>query len=331
MAASYSLSPLDVWSPVSSTQWIFDDGTTRDRARASSHAFASPGDHIVVVTATDALGNATSATRVVSVAAAPRSRTIQPPRRAAAPPPPPPAACTGLRHQLPAARRGDRLRCARHASATRSSRSSSSSPPCAGTAVHVRCTGRGCPFKTRTRTVTKSARRLDLTSLVRGAQAAPRRADRGPGDEARHRRCDRDDRRARSQASAAGRALPVPGRSRCRRPAPRLAARALTRRSAAGRVELQHVVHLGARHERDDGHVIVSSCGPTSRFKASVTMTVFEGRHELVDGRRSNGSRGRRARRSGPRRRSSRRGRRCRTSRRNAGRRAGWRRPRRAR
>ena len=34
----------------------------------------------------------------------------------------------------------------------------------------MRCTGPGCPFKTKTRTVAKSARRLDLTSLVRRAK-----------------------------------------------------------------------------------------------------------------------------------------------------------------
>ena len=36
--------------------------------------------------------------------------------------------------------------------------------------IHVRCTGPGCPFKTKSRTVTKTARRLDLTALVRGAK-----------------------------------------------------------------------------------------------------------------------------------------------------------------
>ena len=79
-------------------------------------------------------------------------------------------------------------------------------------------------------------------------EAAPRRADRGPGDEGRHGRGGGDDRGARSQAPAARRALPVPGRSR---PGalPRLDPHAAT--SLVGqqpdRVELQHVVHLGGR------------------------------------------------------------------------------------
>jgi PKD domain-containing protein len=65
-AATFSLSPLDVWSPVASTLWAFDDGATAAGASVS-HALAAVGDHTVTVTATDALGNATSATRPVAV------------------------------------------------------------------------------------------------------------------------------------------------------------------------------------------------------------------------------------------------------------------------
>ena len=164
-AATYSLSPLDVWSPVSSTQWSFDDGTTASGATVS-HAFASAGDHSVTVAATDALGNTTSATRVVSVGA-PASLDPPPP---AAQPPPPPAVCIGdCAVKLP------RLVVAIGFDAHVGKRYTVFTklvvqPAVAGTAIHVRCTGRGCPFKTRTRTVTKSARRLDLTALVRRAK-----------------------------------------------------------------------------------------------------------------------------------------------------------------
>jgi hypothetical protein len=65
-AASFALSPLDVWSPVASTVWGFDDAATATGASVS-HAFAAAGDHAVTVTATDALGNASSATRNVGV------------------------------------------------------------------------------------------------------------------------------------------------------------------------------------------------------------------------------------------------------------------------
>jgi hypothetical protein len=83
-AATFSLSPLDVWSAVTSTQWSFDDGASATGASVS-HAFSTIGEHTVTVTATDALGNATSASRTVTVAAP------TPPPSAPAPTPPPPA------------------------------------------------------------------------------------------------------------------------------------------------------------------------------------------------------------------------------------------------
>lgn len=164
-AATYSLSPLDVWSPVSSTQWSFDDGTTASGATVS-HAFASVGAHAVTVSATDALGNATSATRVVSVAA---PASLDPPPPAAQPPPPAAACIRDCAVKLP------RLVVAIGFDAHVGKRYTVFTklvvqPAVAGTAIHVRCTGRGCPFQTRTRTVTKNARRLDLTALVRRAK-----------------------------------------------------------------------------------------------------------------------------------------------------------------
>lgn len=87
-AATFSLSPLDVWSPVASTLWAFDDGATAAGASVS-HALAAVGDHTVTVTATDALGNATSATRPVAVlsraatGAAPTVTSPRPPARSA--------------------------------------------------------------------------------------------------------------------------------------------------------------------------------------------------------------------------------------------------------
>jgi PKD repeat protein len=164
-AATYSVSPLDVWSPVSSTQWSFDDGTTAPGAGVS-HAFAAAGDHAVTVTATDALGNTTTATRLVAVAApAPGDPATQ----AVLPPPPPPPPCTTCAVKLP------KLNVAIGFDAHVTKRYTAFTklvvqPAVAGTTIHVRCTGPGCRFKTKSRTVTKPARRLDLTSLVRGAR-----------------------------------------------------------------------------------------------------------------------------------------------------------------
>ncbi|HEV7806075.1 MAG TPA: PKD domain-containing protein [Solirubrobacteraceae bacterium] len=91
--AKFSLSPLDVWSPVASTLWAFDDGATAAGASVA-HALETPGDHTATVTATDALGNASSATRTVTVGSRPpagaarptgAASTTTPPRRRAAP------------------------------------------------------------------------------------------------------------------------------------------------------------------------------------------------------------------------------------------------------
>jgi hypothetical protein len=162
-AASYLVSPLDVWSPVSSTQWSFDDGTSTSGASVS-HTFASAGAHTVTVTATDALGNASSATRLVAVAA-----PVPPdggPPGVPAPPPPPCTTCAVKLPKLNVAIGFDAHVTKRYTAFTKLV----VQPAVAGTTIHVRCTGPGCRFKTKSRTVTKAARRLDLTSLVRGAR-----------------------------------------------------------------------------------------------------------------------------------------------------------------
>jgi hypothetical protein len=64
----------DRWSPHTAT-WAFGDGGTAE-GDASSHVYTVPGTYDVVVTATDAAGNATAETRTISIAPAP-------------PPPPP--------------------------------------------------------------------------------------------------------------------------------------------------------------------------------------------------------------------------------------------------
>jgi hypothetical protein len=163
-AATYALSPLDVWSPVSSPVWSFDDGITAT-GPSVSHAFAAAGAHTVSVTATDALANATSATRIVTVTP-PAAPDVTPPPPAG---PPPPAACADCRPRLPllgstisyAAAVGKRYTVFTKLVVK---------PARAGTTIRLRCSGRGCPFTTRTRTVAKLTPRLDLTKLVRGAK-----------------------------------------------------------------------------------------------------------------------------------------------------------------
>jgi PKD repeat protein len=66
------------------THWDFGDGSTADRASVS-HAFGASGAFTVKVTSTDAVGNATTATRTIQVTTqgAPGGGTIT-----VAPPPP---------------------------------------------------------------------------------------------------------------------------------------------------------------------------------------------------------------------------------------------------
>jgi hypothetical protein len=78
-ALSFSVSPVDVWSPMGATSWNLGDGASVT-GPAVTHSYANAGNYTVAVTATDALNNATTATRAITITAAP------PP-----PPPPPPA------------------------------------------------------------------------------------------------------------------------------------------------------------------------------------------------------------------------------------------------
>jgi hypothetical protein len=66
---AFSAQASDVWSPVQ-LAWAFGDGATAGGPSAA-HVFATPGERQVTVTATDATGRATSASRTVAVSAAP--------------------------------------------------------------------------------------------------------------------------------------------------------------------------------------------------------------------------------------------------------------------
>jgi hypothetical protein len=94
----------------------------------------------------------------------------QEPGATATPPPPPPCATCRARP----ARLGSRI--AYDARVTRRYTVITKlliQPAYTGTTVRLRCSGRGCRFTSKTRTVARQTRRLDLTTLVRGAKLRP--------------------------------------------------------------------------------------------------------------------------------------------------------------
>jgi hypothetical protein len=71
-AAAFSVpQPLDAFSAVASVKWSFGDGSADATGTQVSHAYSAAGTFKVTVTATDAVGNASSATRDIVVTAAP--------------------------------------------------------------------------------------------------------------------------------------------------------------------------------------------------------------------------------------------------------------------
>jgi hypothetical protein len=71
---AFGVAPLDTWSGVLATGWDFGDGSSALGAHAS-HTYASPGAYVVTAISIDAVGNASSVSRLVEVGV---------------PPPPPP-------------------------------------------------------------------------------------------------------------------------------------------------------------------------------------------------------------------------------------------------
>jgi PKD domain len=76
-AVDLSVKGSDVWSPFS-VVWSFGDGTTAEGARVS-HAFANTGATTVSATLTDTAGNATTATRTITISADGRQGSAQAP------------------------------------------------------------------------------------------------------------------------------------------------------------------------------------------------------------------------------------------------------------
>jgi hypothetical protein len=81
---AFSVSPLSVWSTVVSTTWSWDDGSPETSGTSVTHLFDTPGTHHVSVSATDTLGNLTTATRTVTIKSPPTgppTKTQEPPRQ----------------------------------------------------------------------------------------------------------------------------------------------------------------------------------------------------------------------------------------------------------
>ena len=163
-------------------EWDLDgDGSYETDSGATStvsRTYPAPGTVSVALRVTDNLGVvSTATTKVLQVDAPP----VPPPPPIAPPPPappppaaiaPPPAPPPPPTAQIPrlgsaivySARAGTRYTVLT-ALSVRSAR--------AGSTVRLSCTGKRCPFTTKTRRLTKNAARLDLLSLVRGKRLRP--------------------------------------------------------------------------------------------------------------------------------------------------------------
>jgi hypothetical protein len=78
----FAVAPVDVWSAVDSVVWDFGDGGSASGSSVT-HAYAEPGLYRAQVTATDTLGNESTATAAVRATPAPPPPPVPPPRRAA--------------------------------------------------------------------------------------------------------------------------------------------------------------------------------------------------------------------------------------------------------
>ena len=184
----------DRWSPTT-INWSFSDGASATGAR-TSHAFSAPGTAQVTVTASDALGNATSATRSIEIVAPPREVRVDPdtdgdgvpasldcrdadpaisPTRPEVPGNDVDENCDGTAEPYPrvqatatlttAFERDRRTRLLRLAIADAAK----------GDTIRIRCTGAGCQKRmNRTIEVSRATRRLQLTRYVQGARLKPK-------------------------------------------------------------------------------------------------------------------------------------------------------------
>jgi hypothetical protein len=89
---AFSAGASSTFAAIAQTSWDFGDGTPPVGGAAVTHAFAKAGTYTVTVTTTDSAGNATQATRQVTVATVPGTTPPSPRAPPTSPPPPKPAA-----------------------------------------------------------------------------------------------------------------------------------------------------------------------------------------------------------------------------------------------
>jgi hypothetical protein len=66
-AVAVSVAPVDAFSALGTTTWDFGDGSLTETGDSASHTYSAAGTYTVTATATDALGQASTATRTVVV------------------------------------------------------------------------------------------------------------------------------------------------------------------------------------------------------------------------------------------------------------------------
>jgi hypothetical protein len=75
VAVDVSVTPVDRLSSIASTIWTFGDGATASGTSAS-HAYTTGGPRLITVTATDAVGNATTASRTIQIPTKPTAASL---------------------------------------------------------------------------------------------------------------------------------------------------------------------------------------------------------------------------------------------------------------
>ncbi len=150
-------------------RWDLDgDGTFETNTGpnpTAARTYSEPGTLAVALRVTDNLGIESGvATQTLQVVAPPP--VVTPPAPPPAATPPPPAAQTPrIGSTIAITAKARRQYTLLTALAVRKARS--------GSTVRVSCSAKRCPFKTKTRKITKSVTRLSLSSLVRGKKLRP--------------------------------------------------------------------------------------------------------------------------------------------------------------
>jgi plastocyanin len=155
-------------------RWDLDGDGTFETNRGPNptveRVYTTPGAVAVALRVTDNLGiesgmaiQTLQVVEPVVVAPPPPPPAITPPP--AVPPPPPAAQISRLGSSVAITAKARRTYTLLTKLSVRRARF--------GSTIRVRCTGKRCPFKTKTKKVTKNATRLDVTSLVRGRKLRP--------------------------------------------------------------------------------------------------------------------------------------------------------------